>query len=167
MAVSTRERFPGEGFTHNTVVETYIASLSIRTELAHGSAGLTSPANATYLPVEAHRSSAGGLSSDEAGSQIPATTARGGISAKIAGNATRCSFLVEYASDQPPRRHCLTSKQEFQQFLINDRIGSRVQKNAEWLVQDGAFVVSLKTATSHPSECCIDVLVASLCLDHG
>ena len=75
-----------------------------------------------------------------------------GIPIKIVGrnilntSAISCSFLVEYASDQPPRRHCLASKQDFKEFLFNSRSASFDQKTAKWLVQDGAFVVSLKTA---------------------
>ena len=65
-------------------------------------------------------------------------------------NAIRCSFLVEYANDQPTRRHCLASKQELRAFLLNERDSSFIQNVAKWLVQDGAFVVSLKTATSSP-----------------
>jgi len=160
LAVSARERFPGEGITHNTVVQKYIASLSIRTELAAESAGIASSAEATYLPVEAHRGSAVGHSSDEAGfqmtNQIPATTtARGRVG--TATSATNCSFLVEYANgnDQPPRRHCLASKADFKAFLdkhndLYPRRAPTAQFPVEfdnWLVEDGTFVVSLKTGS--------------------
>jgi len=139
---ATREHFGSEGITHNTVVKAYIASLSIRTEPAAGSP-IASSAKPAFL--EPHRSSARGHSSDEAGSQIPATTARG-------RSGVRCSFFVTYASDRPPRRHCLASKADFKTFLDkNNELSKQTHfpiKFDNWLVEDGAFVVSLETANS-------------------
>ena len=124
------------------MVKKYVASLSFGTELAERRAGIASSAKAADPSLETHRSSAG-HSSDEAGSQIP--TARGRSQSAGIG-AIRCSFLVEYASDQSPRRHCLATKRGFKTFLDNPPSPKNFSVTEEsWLVEDGASVVGLKS----------------------
>ena len=88
--------------------------------------------------------------------------------AKISAKAIRCSFLVEHASDQPSRRHFLASKRGLIEFFFDtqgdhSRIAKKrsawqTSKTAEWLVQDGAFVVSReshKNILPKHSSCCV------------
>ena len=81
-----------------------------------------------------------------------------GFLVKTAGvniTAIRCSFLVEYASDQPPRRHCLASKKGKNGFTAF--LGTDLRSNAgKWLVEHGQAVVSLqygRVATKIPNRC--------------